>query len=82
MILFSQFYSYMLPVCRAPFTDVDRYIKYCTFHTTHNLALGEWWTLEMQATHHSVTAHALVVLHKYDWFANQWDGNLLVEISL
>ena len=54
MIVFCQFYCYMLAECRRAFTDVNGYVEYCAFDAAHQLALGIWHALIMQYTHHTV----------------------------
>lgn len=43
-----------------------------TLHASHQLALCKRRSLEMQATHHTITAHALIVLAKLHLVAHQW----------
>ena len=62
MIIFRQFHRHMLTVCRRTLTDIHGNIQHPTLHASHQLALGKRRSLEMQATHHTITAHALVVL--------------------
>ena len=45
MIVFCQFYCYMLAECRGAFADVNGYIKYCTLDTAHEFALCIWHAL-------------------------------------
>ena len=44
----------VLTECRGAFADVNGYDKYCALDTAHELALGIWHALIMQATHHTV----------------------------
>ena len=54
MIVFCQFYCYMLAECRGAFADVNSYVKDSAFDTAHEFALGIWHTLIMQASHYTV----------------------------
>jgi len=54
VIILCQFHCNMLAVGRTPLADVYSDIKDGTLHTAHQFALGEWWTLEMQASHHTI----------------------------
>lgn len=45
---------YMLSVGGAAFADVDCYIEHDSFDTSHEFALGEWRSLEMQTSHHTI----------------------------
>ena len=66
MIIFSQFHSHMLTVCRRPLTDIHGNILHSTLHTSHQLALGKWRSLEMQATHH-ITPYELMAFQEFSW---------------
>ncbi len=46
--------------------------NHSTLHASHQLALCKRRSLEMQATHHTITAHALIVLAKLHLVAHQW----------
>ena len=81
MIIFSQFHRHMLTVCRRTLTDIHGNIQHSTLHTSHQLALGKRRSLEMQASHHTITAHALVVLAELHLVAYQW-LYLLFKLSL
>ena len=81
MIILSQLHCYMLAVSGATFTDVHSNVKHSTFDTTNQFALGKWWTLEMQPTHHTICAHALVVLNKMYGVSKDW-GYFFIEFSL
>ena len=81
MIVFCQFYSHMLTVSRRAFTNIHSYIKYSTFYAAYQLALGIWWTLEMQASHHTIATHRLIVLAEVNTVSQDW-GNLLFKLSL
>ena len=45
--------------------------NHSTLHASHQLALCKRRSLEMQATHHTITAHALIVLAKLHLVAHQ-----------
>ena len=66
MVVFGQFHRHMLAVGGRSLADIHRHIEHGTLHTPHQLALGERWALEMQATHHTIAAHALIVLAEVD----------------
>ena len=55
MIRLRELHSDMLPVGGRALTDIHRDIKDGTSYTTHEFALGIGWTLEMQASHHSIS---------------------------
>ena len=54
MIVFCQFYCYMLAECRRAFADVNGNIKHCALDAAHQLALGIWHALIVKTTHHTV----------------------------
>ena len=54
MIVFCQFYCYMLAECRGAFADVNGYIEDSAFYATHEFALGIWHALIMKTSHHAV----------------------------
>ena len=81
MIILSQLHSHMLAVGRRALANIHGYIQYPTLHTSHQLALGEWRALEVQAPHHTIAAHALVVLAEVHLIAYQW-LHLLLKLSL
>ena len=54
MIVFCQFYCYMLAECRRAFTNVNGYVKHCALYTAHEFALCIWHTLIVKTTHHAV----------------------------
>ena len=66
VIVLRQLHGHMLPVRRAALADIHSHIQYRSFHAAHQLALRVRWPLEVQATHHAIARHALVVLHKGD----------------
>ena len=72
MIIFRQFHSHMLTVCRRTLADIHGNIQHSTFHASHQLTLGKWRSLEMQTTHHTIRTHALIVLTELHLVANQW----------
>ena len=50
-------------------------------YAAYQLALGIWWTLEVQASHYAITAHRLVVLAEVNTVSQDW-GNFLFKLSL
>ena len=81
MIVFCQFYCYMLAISRGAFTNIHGYIEDSAFYAADQFALGIWWTLEVQASHYTIAAHRLVVLAE----ANSVSKNrsyLLFKLSL
>ena len=54
MIVFCQFYCYMLAECRRAFTDINGNVEDCAFNTAHEFALGIGHTLIMQSSHNAV----------------------------
>ena len=66
MIIFSQFHSHMLTVCRRPLTDIHGNIQHSTLHTSHQLALGKRRSQEMQATH-CITPYELMAFQGFSW---------------
>ena len=81
MIVFCQFYSYMIAVSRGAFANIYRYIEYSAFYAADQFALGIWWTLEMQASHHAIATHRLVVLAEV-YTVSQDRRDLLFKLSL
>ena len=81
MIIFSQFHSHMLTVGRRTLADIHGNIQHSTLHTSHQLALGKRRSLEMQATHHTIRTHALIVLAELYLVAHQW-LHLLFKLTL
>ena len=47
MVVFGEFYSYVLTVGWGAFADVNGYIQDSAFDTANEFALGEGWALEM-----------------------------------
>ena len=64
VVVLRQLHGHMLPVRRASLADIHSHIQYRSFHAAHQLALRIWRSLEVQAAHHAIARHALVVLHK------------------
>ena len=62
MIIFCQFYCHMLAISRGAFTNIYCYIEDSAIYAAYQLALSIWWVLKMQASHHAIAAHRLVVL--------------------
>ena len=81
MIVFCQFYSHMLAISRGAFTNIYCYIEDSTLYAAYQLALGIRWALEVQASHHAIAAHRLVVLAEVNTMSQDWD-NLLFKLSL
>ena len=71
----------MLTVGGTAFANIYCHIQHSTFHATYQFALGEGWTLEMQATHHAVGRFAFIVLNK-GHFVTEDGCDLLVEFPL
>ena len=81
MIVFCQLYCHMLAIRWRSLTNIYCYIKYSTLYAAYQFALGIRWALEVQASHHTIAAHRLVVLHEVDTMPK--DGRyLLIEFSL
>ena len=81
MIVLCQLYRYMLAIRWRSLTNIYCYIKYSTLYAAYQFALGIRWALEVQASHHTIAAHRLVVLHEVDTMPK--DGRyLLIEFSL
>ena len=76
MVVFGQFYGYMLTVCRTAFSDVNGYIQNCTFYATNKLTLGEGRSLKVKSSHHSIRTHTLIILHEVNL------ANFLIKFSL
>ena len=81
MIVFCQFYCHVLAVSRGPLANIHSYIEYSTLYAAYQFALSIWWALEMQASHHAIAAHRLVVLAEVNTMSQDW-GNLLFKLSL
>ena len=81
MIIFSQFHSHMLTISRGAFANIYCNIEYSAFYASHQLALGKRRSLEMQATHHTITAHTLIILAELYLVAHQW-LHLLFKLTL
>ena len=54
VIVFCEFHSDVLAVCRRAFADVNSHVKYGAFYATHELALRIRRTLEMQSSHDTI----------------------------
>ena len=76
VVVFGEFYGNMLSVGGTALADVDGNIEYGATYTTHEFALGERRTLEMESSHDTIGGHALVVLYE----GNRC--NLCVEVAL
>ena len=81
MIVFCQFYSYMLAISRGAFANIYCYIEHSTFYAAYQFALCVRWTLEMQTTHYAIATHALIILAEVNTVTQDWD-NLLIKLSL
>ena len=67
VVVLGQFHSHMPAVGGTALTDIHGHIQYGTFDATHQFALCKGRTLEMQAAHHAIAGHALVILYKPDF---------------
>lgn len=81
MIVFCQLYSNMLTISWRALADIYCYIEDSTFYAAYQLALGIWWVLEVQPSHHAIAAHRLVVLAEVNIVSQDW-GNLLFKLPL
>ena len=81
MIVFCQFYGYMLTISWRAFANIYCYIKHSTFYAAYQLALSIRWALEMQASHYAIAAHRLVVLAEVNTVSQDW-GNFFFKLSL
>ena len=81
MIVFCQFYCHMLAISRGAFANIYCYIEYSTFYAAYQFALSIWWALEVQASHHAIATHRLVVLAEVNTVSQDW-GNLFFKLSL
>ena len=81
MIVFCQLYSYMLAIRWRSLTNIYCYIEHSTFYAADQFALGIWWALKVQASHHTIAAHRLVVLAEVNTVSQDW-GNLFFKLSL
>ena len=80
MIVLGQFHRHMLAVSRGTLTNIHSNIEYSTLHAAHQLALGERWTLEMQASHHTITTHTLIILAEV-YLVTKNRSHFLIELS-
>ena len=71
----------MLAVSRGAFANIYCYIEDSAFYATYQLALGIWWSLEMQTSHHAIATHRLVVLAEVNIVPQDW-GYFLFKLSL
>ena len=76
VIVLRQLHGHVLPVRGATLADIHRHVQYRTLHTPHQLALRVRRSLEVQAAHHAIARHALVVLYKL------YLADFLVELPL
>lgn len=81
MIVFCQFYCYMLAISRRVLADIHCYIEHSAFYAAYQLTLGIWWALEVQASHYAIAAHRLVVLAEVNTMPQDW-GYFLFKLSL
>ena len=81
MIVFRQFYSYMIAVSRGALANIYCYIEHSAFYAAYQLALGIRRTLEVQASHHAIAAHRLVVLAEVYTVSQDW-RDFLFKLSL
>ncbi len=54
MIIFREFYSYVLAISWGAFADIYCYIEHCTFDTANQFALCKRRALKVQATHYAI----------------------------
>ena len=64
VVVLRQLHGHVPAVSRAALADVHRHVEHGTLDASHQLGLRERRTLEVQAAHHAVGGHALVVLHE------------------
>ena len=81
VVVFSQFHGYVFTVSRATFTDIYCHVQYSTLYATYKFALSIRWTLEMESSHHTVSTHTFVVLHKLDCMT-KYRCHFLIELTL
>ena len=81
MIVFCELYSHMLAISRGALANIYCYIEDSTFYATYQLTLSIRRALEVQASHHAIAAHRLVVLAKVNTVSQDW-GNLFFKLSL
>ena len=81
MIVFCQFYCYMLAISRGAFTNIHCYIEDSTLNAAYQFTLSIRWALEVQASHHAIATHRLVVLAEVNTVSQDW-GYLLFKLSL
>ena len=70
----------MLTVGWGTFADVDGDVEDGALDAADEFGLGEWWGLEVEAAHHAVGGHALVVLYELDAMTKDW-GDCFVEVT-
>ena len=71
----------MLAIGWWSFADIYGDIEDSAFDAAYQFALGIWWALEVQASHHAIAAHWLVVLAEVNTVSQDW-GNLFFKLSL
>ena len=81
MIVFCQFYSYMLAISGGALANIYCYIEYSALYAAYQLALCVRWTLEMQASHYTIATHALIILAEVNT-VTQDRRDLLFKLSL
>ena len=81
MIIFCQLYSHMLAISWRTLAYIYGDIEDSTLYAAHQLALCVRWSLEVQASHHAIAAHRLIVLAEVNTVSQDW-GNLLFKLSL
>ena len=64
VVVFGEFYGYVLAVGWGTFADVNGYIQDGTFDAANEFALGKGRALEMQTAHDSITGFGFVVLNE------------------
>ena len=76
VVVFGQFDCHVLSICGRAFANVYGYVKDCAFDAADELGLGEWRTLEVETSHHTVCGAGFVILDEI------YFGYFLVEFLL
>lgn len=64
VVVLRQLHGHVPSVGRRAFPDVHGHVEHLALDAPHQLGLRERRPLEVQAAHHAVGGHALVVLHE------------------
>lgn len=64
--VFGEFGCYILSVSWRSFAIVYCDIENFPFDATSEIALGKWWNMKVESSHHSIAGHRFVVLHEVD----------------